>query len=149
MLEQRGIFLKHTARLGIHDMFLERNEAVAAADHKNFIEQLEELKEILSAGIFARHREFGFMQDLLDHMRGRRNHEHAQGDAQDDHEFRGMQQYARMTSGQHEAAEGGREDDDRTDNNQHDRALAVLGARQISPEAQDGLRVNLGNARLR
>ena len=104
MPQHRGIFLKHRTRLGIHDVFFQRNEAVAPTDHKYFIEQLEQLKKIFLTRRFSGERLLHFMNDLHDDMEGRRDHEHASGDTQNNHKLRDVEQDRRVAAGQHEAA---------------------------------------------
>jgi hypothetical protein len=57
-----------------------------------------------------------------------------------------VEQHARVTTSQHEAAECGREDDETSNDDQHASGSTILCARQEGAQAEDGLRVDLANA---
>ncbi len=115
MLEDRGIPLEDAAFLGLHHVLLERDQAVAAPDHEDLIEQLQQLRVLLARGRLAGDRRLGLVEDFLQHMARARDDEHAERDAEDDDELRDVQQHQRLAAGEHEPAQGRRQDDEGSD----------------------------------
>src|SRR5450432_1018770 len=119
MVENGRIALKYAALFRVHHMLLERNEPVAPADHEYFIEQLEEIVEFRLARALALEPREGLVQEFLQDVSRRRDDHDAEGNPQDNDKLRQVEQQDRLPACEHEPAQGGRHDDDTSDDDQH------------------------------
>jgi hypothetical protein len=85
-------------------MLFQSDQAVAPTDHEDLVEHFQEVKILGLARLFAEDGVFDLVNDLLEHVRGARDHEHAHRNTADDNEFRDMQKQYGIPAGDHETA---------------------------------------------
>jgi hypothetical protein len=104
VLEDGGVLVEDAALLGVSHVLVERDQAVAPADHEDLVEQFHQVHVVAGRDASALQALDDGGDDLL-YNRGRAgDDQNADGDAADHDELRHVQEQYRVAACEHEAA---------------------------------------------
>jgi len=113
------IFFKDGAVLGVGDVVVEGDEAVPAAGHEHFVEQLEEIDNLFPLQPLGSKGINHGADDLLDDHVWAGDQKDTEGNTTDDDELGKMKQHHGVAAREHKAPEGGCDDDNISQDEDH------------------------------